>query len=81
MLCTVSNLSYDPKDSYIEKIIKDKGIEYILAALDYYREQNDVDTCEASIDALTHVSSNKITLKYLLDNNTTVIDTLVDMLR
>jgi len=81
MLCTVSNISYEPKDKFIQKIVDDKGLEYLLGALDHYREENDIETCEASIDALTHVSSNKISRKYLLENDTTIIDTLVDMCR
>lgn len=81
MLCTISNLSYDPKEEFIDKIIKDKGIELILDTLDFYIKKKDEETAEAAIDALTHVSSSKNTLKYLEKTNTNAIDILVDILR
>ena len=81
MLCTISNISYDPKDEFINKIIKDKGIELILDTLDFYIKKKDEETSEAAIDALTHVSSSINTLQYLEKSNTNAIDVLVDILR
>jgi|JI61114C2RNA_FD_contig_101_256629_length_8466_multi_3_in_0_out_0_4 hypothetical protein len=36
MLQTLVNLCYEPREDFIHKIIKDKGIELILNAMEHY---------------------------------------------
>ena len=79
MMCTVSNLAYNPKTHLLEKIINDKGLELILDTLDFFAKKNDEETAEVCIDALTHIAAHDKALKYL--EKTSVIDLLVDILR
>ena len=79
MMCTVSNLAYDPKEENIKKIIGDKGIELILATLKFYANKRDPETTEICIDALANISAHPLALDYL--SKTNVIDILIDILR
>lgn len=79
MMCTVSNIAYEPKDHNINKILGDKGIELILETLRFYSGKRDLETTEICIDALANVSAHPKALEYL--NKTNVIDILVDILR
>ena len=79
MMCTMSNLAYEPQDAKVARIIADKGIELIIDALKFYTGKKDLETTEISIDALANVSSHPQSLEYLAKTN--VIDALVDLLR
>lgn len=79
MMCTMSNIAYEPQDAKVARIITDKGIELIIEALKYYSVKKDPETTEICIDALANVSSHPQALEYLTKTNVT--DVLVDILR
>lgn len=79
MMCTVSNLAFEPQDGRISKMIEDKGIELIIESLSYHAQKRDPDTTEICIDSLAHASNSSKSLAYL--NKTAAIEALVDLLR
>ena len=81
MLNTISNLTYEPNEENVKKILQDKGLELILDNLGYYTNLKNEVNAEAAIDALTHISNSQNTLKYLEKTKTDCIDILIDILR
>jgi hypothetical protein len=49
------NLCYEPREDFVTKIIKDKGIELILDAMQHYHNLKNAENTEKAIDALTLV--------------------------
>ena len=81
MLNTLANLTYEPNEENVKKILSDKGLELILDNLGYYTDLKNEVNAEAAIDALTHISNSQSTLKYLEKTKTDCIDILIDILR
>ena len=81
MLATVVNLSYDPQEKFVKKIIKDKGIELILDAMEFYNEQKNEQNTETSIDSLALICNSPLALEYLEKKKNKAVDILVDILR
>lgn len=81
MLSNLVNLSYQPKEHLVKKIIKDKGVELILNAMEYYNTEKNNKNTETAIDALTLVCHSPLTLEYLEKKDNKAIDILVDILR
>lgn len=61
----MSNLSYNQGEAKLQKIMEDKGIEFLVDSLKHFAQKEKTDLVDPAIDSLTHMSELKPSLGYI----------------